>query len=126
MVIALRSRTEVIVGVFVEGTLVITHRDITASLLETCEEILSGFGFHVSHISRLGIVNIQSSFTSTRLLMLLANMTATFSNTVVALLPNDFFDRSSQEQERIFAAASFSDSLLLGYNGEPNITTPKQ
>jgi len=126
VVIALRSRTEVIVGVFVDENLVITNRDITDSLLETCEDILLGFGFHVSSIARLGVVNIQSSFTSTRLLMLLANMMATFSNTKVALLPIDFLERSSIEQRCTFMESTFSDSLFLGYNGEPNITTPKQ
>lgn len=125
MVIALRSRTEIVLGVFVDGTLQVAERAIETSLLQTCDEVLSVFGYKVSNIARLGIVNSAHSFTSTRLLMLLANMTATFGSTKVALLPVNFFEQSIEEQLRVFSRASFSDSLFLGYNGEPNITTPK-
>lgn len=125
MAIALRSRTEVVMGVWV-GEMYEVYTGTTAtSLLEFCDEKLALQGFTTAQISHLGVVDISASFTSTRLLTILANMLASFGTTKVALLPSDFFEQSSDSQRILFEQASFSDSLILGYNGMPNITTPK-
>lgn len=125
MAIALRSRTEVVMGVWIGETYEVYTETIETSLLEFCERILEKQGFRVADISHLGVVDISASFTSTRLLTILANMLASFGTTKVALLPSDFFEQSRDSQRILFEQASFSDSLILGYNGMPNITTPK-
>ena len=125
MAIALRSRTEVVLGVWVGEKLEIHTGTTTTSLLAFCEKTLAPYGLTVAQISHLGVVDISASFTSTRLLTLLANMLGSFASTRVALLPSDFFERLLEEQCAMFEQATFSDSLLLGYNGMPNITTPK-
>lgn len=124
--IALHSRTEVEIGVLVGETFDVHKGNIDTSLLEFCERFLVSRGFSASDISHLGVVDISASFTSTRLLTILANMLASFGITRVALLPSDFFARTSDEQKCIFEQATFSDSFILRYNGMPNITTSKQ
>lgn len=124
--IRLLDRETVTLGIIAHEQCVMRQMPLTVSVLETLDLFLGDFGYSFHDVTRLGILEGEASFSSTRLTMILSAMGVSYGGMTVALLPSDFFEQTPEMQVAIYTSAVFTDQLLSKYRAEPAITTPKK